>query len=376
MRKKIVIITNIPSPYRVDMFNYLQNNVPQYSFYVIYTSVNEDNRQWNIDLKEQRNYAILKSRVVKIKKKLDYKYIHIPVLGELIHTLDKMDPHAIIAFEYNPAALEAFIWSRKKKRKFIHLTDGTLYSERNINVIQRVLRKVIINGSDSCIASSSAARKKLMAWGADPKKIFISFLTVSLSPYLEAEICKDSSSDNTRLLYVGSFVKRKGLDLLLAALFDVDKHFCLRIVGGGTKEEETELRRLIQSFDLEDRVSLVGFKQGEDLVKEYISSDVFILPAREDCFGLVLVEALAAGNLIIASKYADGAVDVVDNKHGYIIDPYDREQFSNVINKAILNKKMREKCISDRNENTDRFRFASTYNGYVDAIDHAFKGCE
>ncbi|MBR6849553.1 MAG: 5-methyltetrahydropteroyltriglutamate--homocysteine S-methyltransferase, partial [Lachnospiraceae bacterium] len=36
----------------------------------IKTSVNEDNRQWNIDLKEQRNYAILKSRVVKIKKKL------------------------------------------------------------------------------------------------------------------------------------------------------------------------------------------------------------------------------------------------------------------------------------------------------------------
>ena len=72
--KKIVLITNIPAPYRVDLFAYMQRNLTQYEFHVIYTSRCEDNRLWNIDESKMKNSHVLASRTIKIKKKLDNRY--------------------------------------------------------------------------------------------------------------------------------------------------------------------------------------------------------------------------------------------------------------------------------------------------------------
>ena len=75
--KRIVLITNIPSPYLVDLFDYMHRNLTEYEFHVIYTSRTEDNRLWNIDEEKMKNSHVLKSRVLKIRKKLDDRYIHL-----------------------------------------------------------------------------------------------------------------------------------------------------------------------------------------------------------------------------------------------------------------------------------------------------------
>ena len=46
---KVLLITNIPAPYRVDLFYYMQTHQQTHEFFVIYTNRNEDNRQWVID---------------------------------------------------------------------------------------------------------------------------------------------------------------------------------------------------------------------------------------------------------------------------------------------------------------------------------------
>ena len=44
---KILIITNIPSPYRVDFFYYMQTHITEHEFHVLYCARNESNRCWN-----------------------------------------------------------------------------------------------------------------------------------------------------------------------------------------------------------------------------------------------------------------------------------------------------------------------------------------
>ena len=67
--KRVAIITNIPAPYRVDFFDYLQKNYGEYEFTIIYSSRNEDNRSWDVDQEKMKNSVFLESKTLKIKKK-------------------------------------------------------------------------------------------------------------------------------------------------------------------------------------------------------------------------------------------------------------------------------------------------------------------
>lgn len=174
-----------------------------------------------------------------------------------------------------------------------------------------------------------------------------------------------------RLLYVGSMVKRKGLDLLMDALKFVKQDFRLRIVGNGNEGEISEIRQLAQSNGIESKVEFCGFKQGNDLIQEYRDADIFVFPTREDCFGLVLVEALCAGVPIVSSKYADGAYDVIEEgKNGLIVNPYDAEEFGQKI-ENVLNGTIHLEG-ADR-ALVEKFSFENVVTGYLDAIDFVMR---
>nr|WP_300912643.1 glycosyltransferase family 4 protein [uncultured Acetatifactor sp.] len=178
---KVAFITNIPSPYRVDLFYYIQTMIKRHELHVIYTSEREGNRLWNIAEDKLLNSYILHSKVIELKGMIDKRFVHLPVnVGKKLH---EVKPDVVIAMEYNPAALQALWWCRRNGKKFIHLTDGTLFSERNIGKIQKVTRKIITKNCDAAIASSTRAKEKLLAWGVPEEKIFVSLLTVDVQAY-------------------------------------------------------------------------------------------------------------------------------------------------------------------------------------------------
>lgn len=363
--KRIVLITNIPSPYRVDLFDYMHRNLTEYEFHVIYTSRTEDNRLWNIDEEKMKNSHVLKSRVLKIRKKLDDRYIHLP--GNVGALLSELKPDLVIGFEYNPAALQSFFWCKFHKIGFIHLTDGTLNSEKTFGKVQKLSRKIIIPNADASIASSTKAKEKLLAWGAKEESIFESLLTVDTTPFIKAE----KVYGGNRILYVGSMIPRKGVDLLLNALKYVDADYELRIVGNGTAEEVETLKQQAKELEIENKITWCGFKTGDALVEEYRQAAVFVLPTREDCFGLVLLEALSARTPIVASKYADGAYDIVKNReNGFIVDPEDGkamgEAIGTILKSVSLQKQFSEKCIPE----IGKFSFEEVSKGYVKAIEY------
>lgn len=363
--KRVVLITNIPSPYRVDLFHYMQMNSTEYEFHVIYTSKSEDNRQWNLDSSKLKNSHILESKVIKVKGNLDTRYVHLPVnIGKI---LDEINPEAVIAWEYNLAALQALLWCKLKRRKLVHLTDGTLYSERNINVVQKILRKLICSSADSCIASSTKAKEKLIYWGVKKERIFISLLTVDISKLQ----CATENKCKNRILYVGSTIKRKGLDLLISSLKYIEIPYELIIVGNSTEEERKRLEYLAEKNDCKENIVWLGFREGSNLFKEYEKASVFVLPTREDCFGLVLLEALCMKTPIVSSKYADGAYDIVQNGvNGIIADPFNPEEFGKAIETCLTQNSYQEAASSISSK---KFLFENVALGYYDAIQYALK---
>ena len=316
-KKRIALISNIPSPYKVDLFWEMQKNTENYDFYPIYTNANEDNRSWTPDETKMFHSVILNSTVLKLRTGLDYRYVHFP--PSVNPVLNRINPDVLIAWEYNPAALLALRWCKRHQKKFIHATEGTLTSEHDLNPVQKASRKYITQRADGFIACSTKAKEKLMAWGINEEDIEVALLTVNIAPYLSEPYTPVLG----RVLYVGSLAERKGLDLLIQALPLIRQKFELHIVGDKEGEEKEKLKALLKTKHLDHTVVWRGFLQGEELRKEYQEAAVFVLPTREDCFGLVLVEALASGLPIVSSRYADGAYDVIqEGVNGTIVDPF------------------------------------------------------
>lgn len=358
---RIVLVTNIPAPYRVDLFYYMQTHIKEHEFHVIYTNKSEVNRQWTVDTDKIINTNILDSKIIKVKGKLDERFIHLPRnIGKI---LNRINPDVVIAWEYNLAAVQSLIWCKLKGKKFIHLTDGTLYSERNIGTIQKVLRRLIITASDAYIASSTKAKEKLEWWGANTNKVFISLLTVDIIPFTKENLSINTNTN--KILYVGSFVPRKGLDLLIKALPYIEKDYEVHIVGNGSIEDIERLKQLSYSIGVDKKVKWCGFMTGNQLVNMYASSKVFVLPSREDCFGLVLLEAFCAKLPIVSSKYADGAYDIIiQGKNGFIVDPFDIKNFGKAISMALNDEIMQNAAKND----VEKFKFENVTKGYLRAI--------
>ena len=180
---KVLLITNIPAPYRVDLFYYMQTHQQTHEFFVIYTNRNEDNRQWTIDERKLLQSTILKSKIIKRKGEGDVYYLHIP--QHLTREITRINPDVVIAWEYNPSALKALLWCKRHGRKFIHLTDGTLHSERNIGRVQKLMRhidgytlsKVTKDGkkvqdNDTFTVTCLAIPKHMEAYPADENMVF------------------------------------------------------------------------------------------------------------------------------------------------------------------------------------------------------------
>ncbi len=106
------------------------------------------------------------------------------------------------------------------------------------------------------------------------------------------------------LVFLGRLVSDKGADLLLEALYLLSKEGLepqLSIIGKGP--EEQKLQHLCQKWGLEDRVSFLGLKKGEDLVRQLNQHKCLVVPSIwQEPFGIVALEGMACGCVVIGSK--------------------------------------------------------------------------
>jgi glycosyltransferase involved in cell wall biosynthesis len=115
----------------------------------------------------------------------------------------------------------------------------------------------------------------------------------------------------------------------------------LRIVGV-ERQHVCELRRQIRENGYNGKLDLVGFRNGDSLIQEYQSADLFVLPSRFDTYGVVAHEAACCGLPLLLSKYAGSSSNLIlEGENGFVVDPYDREDFSERISKIIDNKGLR-----------------------------------
>ncbi|MFC2064945.1 glycosyltransferase family 4 protein [Chloroflexota bacterium] len=121
-------------------------------------------------------------------------------------------------------------------------------------------------------------------------------------------------NDAKVLIFVGSLIKRKGIDVLFKAFIQACQshpNLYLLLVGPSRKTENPsidedlieELITLIKESDLSDRIQFTGLVEDrQELANLYKASDIFIFPSREEGLGNVVLEAMASGLPVIVSN--------------------------------------------------------------------------
>jgi glycosyltransferase involved in cell wall biosynthesis len=143
-----------------------------------------------------------------------------------------------------------------------------------------------------------------------------------------------------RVLFVGRFVYYKGVDVLIEAMARCAG--TLLLVGDGPLEPA--LRQRAIALGIQDRVVFAGRVSDEDLPAYYQASDVFVLPsiARTETFGVVQVEAMAAGLPVVSTNLPTGVPWV--NQHGVsglVVPPADAGQLADAIARLIADPELR-----------------------------------
>ncbi len=150
--------------------------------------------------------------------------------------------------------------------------------------------------------------------------------------------------------HVGRLAKEKNLEFLARGVAKCLKanaavHFLL--VGAGPIEEE--IAEILESEGLSERFHYAGKRMGKELASAYRAMDVFAFASKSETQGVVLAEAMAAGNPVVALD-ASGAREVVrDGKNGFLLDgSADEQGFAQALGKlaenAELRAEMREKA--------------------------------
>jgi glycosyltransferase involved in cell wall biosynthesis len=159
---------------------------------------------------------------------------------------------------------------------------------------------------------------------------------VDLDVFRRAEgSMSQSGSVRPRFAFVGRLIEWKGVDLLLKATAKAlrRRDLELHIVGDG--EIRSQLESLAADLELGDRVVFHGFIPQDQCARFLAEFDALVLPSLYECGGAVVLEAMAIGLPVIATKWG-GPADYLDERTGILIEPTGPESFINEIADAMI----------------------------------------
>ena len=158
--------------------------------------------------------------------------------------------------------------------------------------------------------------------------------------FIKLDPCKSfilpAPVDYLKLIFFSRIEEKKGLDLLIDALADVDIPYKLTIAGDGNKDYVDSLKKRAFANGVNDNIDWIGF-QTDNKLKLLYDHDLMILPSYDENFGNVVIESLSVGTAVLISEQVGLADYVANNNLGWLCQT-NATSISNSIN-AIANKK-------------------------------------
>jgi glycosyltransferase involved in cell wall biosynthesis len=213
----------------------------------------------------------------------------------------------------------------------VRLTIESFIEGLHVRHVDRILASSAY--SAACIAKS---------YGVPAERIAVVPEPIDLDRWQEAlDTAPELPREGKAILCVAHLYPRKDVATLLAAMPRLSHEVVLRVVGTGP--ELASLRRQAWEFRLGRRVEFLGHVAFDRLVAEYRRADVFCLPSRQEAFGIVFLEAMAAGLPIVAARAAAVPELVLDGACGILVPAASPHELAQALNRLLSSAEERRR---------------------------------
>ena len=333
---KVLFLTNVPSPYRVDFFN-------EFGKYCDLTVVFE--RKSSSERDESWKNFSFKTFKGCFLKGIPFGSSASISLGVIKFIKDKKFDLIICSNFSTPTGLIAVSYMQRHKIAYYIETDGG--TPKSGKGFKESLKTKAIKNAEGYFSTSDANDDYFLAYGAKKDKIYRYPFTSLFDADIYRETAREEEKVSLReklnikekivVISVGRFSYLngygKGYDVLLKAAADLSKEIGWYVIGGKPTEE---FERLLKNSGLSN-FHFVDFKLKDQLKEYYRASDLFVLMTVGEAWGLVVNEAMACGLPVITTDKCVAGVELIkEGKNGYVIPVGDHAALAKLISENVF----------------------------------------
>lgn len=263
-------------------------------------------------------------------------YFYVPKLATASHAITlfmsllphlrwsrAVSPDVVIASWAFPDAVAVAAWCRLLRKPLIIKVHG---SDINIVALSAIKRRQIVwamRHAQAVIAVSNDLKKKMVAMGVQEKKIQVIYNGVDSGEFKPQTVARSLQLKPPIVLYVGTLKASKGSSDLLTAFLKIaaqKPEAQLYYLGAGP--DQARLQAEVEAANVTERVHFIGQVSHDQLAGWYNRSSIVCLPSHGEGVPNVLLEAMACGRPVVATRVG-GIPEIVPGAAGILVPPRD-----------------------------------------------------
>ncbi len=279
-------------------------------------------------------------------------------------------PDLIVGFD-----LDGFLLAARDVRR-VAAIKGVLADESGYErglphvrlTVESFLERRHVRRVDRIVTSSAYSAARIAEeYGVDVNRITVVPEAIDLARWRRAfEAAPKLPRGGPSILCVAHLYPRKNVETLLAAMTRLSNDAVLRVVGTGPGF--ARLERLSRKLGLGERVELLGHVDFTRLAGEYRRADVFCLPSRQEGFGIVFLEAMAAGLPVVAGRAAAVPEVVIDGESGILVDPRSPDDLAAALDRLLSDPVERRRLGEAGRKRVTRFDVSLVAQSFLEAV--------
>ncbi len=327
-KNKVVFLTNLPAPYRVDFYNEL--HIRGFDFEVWYMRAEVSYRPaWKFDpLRMKHNYFINYGFFKQIGT---YPFFLNPAL--VIKALRQKNIELVLAASWSD--VDVIILSFLKRigllRINVHFWSEANYlttGARNDNMFKKLIRKFVYNHVNTIqLSSGKMTELTLQKWAVESDHLVPLPNTIEEDKFVltkELRIARRNQMKPVILVAARLIENIKGHINFLSALEPNDFNNCVFIFAGDG-ESRKDIEEFIKQNKLTNNVLLIGDCTVQRMVELYATANAFLLPSFTDASPLSIIEAIRMElPLLISERCGNHYEAVREGENGYLFNPDDK----------------------------------------------------
>jgi glycosyltransferase involved in cell wall biosynthesis len=312
---RILVISEIPTPYRLPLYTRLHER-PEVDLEIVFCAYAEPDRPWKLDAAlGSLPHRVLRgvAPAIRTRRNTFVYQINPGIIGLLSDT--RYD--ALVIGGYAVFAEQAAIAIARARGipYLLHSESNLLKSRgRTKRFLKQAFVRPLVKGAAGALAAGSAAARYLEYYGMEPGRIRIVPNTIDVEQYRQQANAARSRASEVRtrwglpdryVFFAGRLMEVKGIiDLIEALALMDDVAPTLVVAGDGPLARDLPPAPAVMQF---------GFLQQDELIELLALADWTVVPSHLETWGVVVNEALAAGCPVIASDAVGAAEDLVVN---------------------------------------------------------------